>query len=121
MPSEVTVVHAHEFVITTVRGQLDFAKSKVALMEVASAGVFSSGANVLLDIRDAPGRLTLPEVLSFADEFARVQTDHGHKTAVLIDPGRFENAEFFAVTAKNMGLQVQAFTSFEDAFEWLAL
>jgi hypothetical protein len=121
MPTDVTVVRANEFVITTVHGQLDLARSKEALMDVARAGLFESGANVLLDIRLAPGKLTLPEVLSFADEFAKVQSDHGLKTAVLTEPGRFENAEFFAVTAKGMGLQVQAFTSFEDAFEWLAL
>ncbi len=34
---------------------------------------------------------------------------------------RFDNAQFFAISARNMGLSVQAFASFEEAFEWLVL
>jgi len=121
MASDLRVLHARDFLITSVHGELDLAGSKKALNEVAQAGVFSSGSNVMLDIRDVPGKLSLPDVMSFTQEFASLQTDKGLKTAVLTTPNRFDNAEFFAVRAKDMGLKVQAFTSFEDAFDWLAL
>jgi len=121
MPNDIRVLQAREFIITSVHGALDLRRSKDELNRLATEGIFSRGINVLLDIREAPGKLTLPEVWSFTEEFARLQTDKGLKTAVLTEAERFDNAEFFAISAKNMGLKAQAFTSFEDAFEWLAL
>ena len=40
----------------------------------------------MLDIRDVPGKLSLPDVMSFTQEFASLQTDKGLKTAVLTTP-----------------------------------
>jgi hypothetical protein len=42
------------------------------------------------------------------------------RSALLVSPERFDDAEFFAISAGGMGRRVHAFTSFEEAFDWLA-
>jgi hypothetical protein len=41
------------------------------------------------------------------------------KTAVLCPRERFDYGEFFALCAESKGFEVRAFTSYEEAFEWL--
>ena len=50
-----------------------------------------------------------------------MQISNGRKTAVLAPEARYDNVQFFAVSARGMGLDVQAFTSFEEAHDWLTL
>jgi hypothetical protein len=38
---------------------------------------------------------------------------------VLCPLEKFDNARFFALCAENRGVNVHAFTSYEDAMEWL--
>jgi hypothetical protein len=73
----------------------------------------------LLDIREAASYLILVHVRALADEFARLKLGAGRKTAVVTTADRFDNAHFFAVSARSMGFDVQAFSSLGDARDWL--
>lgn len=121
MTSDIRVIHVREFLQATVQGEFDLASSKELLLEIANAAPTSEALNILIDIREAPANLSLREISELATEFEKLQLGTGRKTAVLTEPRRFENAHFFSVSARNMGSSVQAFTSFEEAFDWLAL
>ena len=72
-------------------------------------------------MREAPTHMTLAQLSLLAAEFNRLRIGAGRKVAVLTAEQRFDNAHFFAVSARGIGRDVQAFTSFEEAFNWLTL
>jgi len=121
MPSDIRVIYVRDFVKATVQGTFDLDSSKQALLEIAAAVPSSSAVDVMIDVRDAPADLSLSQLSELAMEFNRSRLGVGRKTAVLTAKDRFDNAHFFAISARGMGRNVQAFTSFEEAFDWLAL
>jgi hypothetical protein len=120
MPTDIKVIHVEEFLRATVHGDFDFELSKHALIEIAEALEPSAQFDVMIDIRDAPADLTLVQVSQLAAEFAK-RIGGRQQVAILTSEDRFDRAHFFAVSARGMGRNVQAFTSFEEAFNWLAL
>jgi len=120
MVSDIKVIHVRDFLRVTVQGKLDLKGSKGAILEIANA-TSSHPHDILLDVRDAPSYLSLSEVSEVATEFIKLQVGAGRKTAVLTAPDRFGNAQFFAISARNMGALVQAFLSFEEAMDWISL
>lgn len=121
MASDIRVIHTRDFLKATVQGDFDLATSKLALHEIADATPPGTRVDLMIDVREAPANLTLAQLSELAAEFTRLNIGAGQKTAVLTDPDRFDNAQFFAVSARGKGRVVQAFTSFEEAFDWLAL
>jgi len=121
VPNDIRVIQAKEFLRATVQGTFDLNASKAALAEIARATDPFPGFDIMVDVRDAPNNLSLPEIHEVLQVFAELRIGDGHKGAVLTDPKRFESARFFAISARRMGFAVHAFVSFEEAFEWLAL
>ena len=119
MATDVRITHAREFLRVTAQGVYDLEQTKDALLQIASVDPSAAGIDVMIDVREAPSYLSLTDLWALAVEFARLQIGAGRRTAVLTSTDRFENAHFFAISARNIGLKVQAFTSFEEAFEWL--
>jgi hypothetical protein len=119
MPTNIRIIHAHNFIKTTPEGQLDFEKSKKLLMEIASASARLVDYEIILDTRKAESVMSASQLWFLAAELIKFRKTFSRKTAVLCPLERFDQAEFFALCAKNRGLQVRAFTSFEDAIEWL--
>ena len=119
MPSNIRIIHAHEFIKATPEGYLDLEESKKVLMEIASASALLGDCGVILDTRKAHAKMSAINLWYLAAELSNLRKTFCRKTAVLCPLERFEYASFFALCAKNRGLQVQAFTSIEDAIEWL--
>ena len=120
MSNNVRVIHPADFLRARADGQVDRETGKELLAKVAAAAAPLERYQVLIDIRDAVGRLT-PEDLH---ELAGVLVDHGpaflQKTAVLCPRERFDNARFFSLLAASHGFRrVRAFLTYEDAMEWL--
>jgi len=120
MSNNVRVIHPSDFLRARADGQVDRETGKALLAKVAAAAAPLERYQVLIDIRDAVGRLT-PEDLH---ELAAVLADHGpaflHKTAVLCPRERFDNARFFSLLAASHGFsRIRAFLAYEDAMEWL--
>ena len=120
MSNNVRVIHSSDFLRARADGQADRETGKELLAKVAAAAAPLERYQVLIDIRDAVGRLT-PEDLH---ELAAVLADHGpaflRKTAVLCPRERFDNARFFSLLAASHGFaRIRAFLSYEDAMEWL--
>jgi hypothetical protein len=119
MPTNIRIIHAHDFIKATPEGLLDLEESKKLLMEVASASAPLLDYEIILDTRKAQSEMSVTDLWHLAAELRNLGKAFSRKTAVLCPLERFDYAGFFAVCAQNWGLQVRAFTSFEDAIEWL--
>lgn len=120
MPTDIKLIHAHEFVRATSEGELDFETSKEALIEIASATTDLVEYEILLDTRKTQLRMSVTDLWYLAAELSKLhQAFSQKKTAVLCPVERFDYAAFFALCSKNRGFRVMAFTSFEDAINWL--
>ena len=63
--------------------------------------------------------MSVTDLWYLAAELSNLHKAFQRKTAVLCPSERFDQAAFFALCAKNRGFQVGAFTTFDDAIEWL--
>jgi hypothetical protein len=120
MPATIEIAETKSFFRATAYGVHDMPQAKQALARLAEM-VASQSGGLLVDVREAASYLSLTEIREILDEFVRLRISEGRKTAVLAPESRYDNVQFFAVSARGMGLDVQAFTSFEDACDWLTL
>jgi hypothetical protein len=120
MPTDIRIIPAYDFIRATASGEFDFEMSKKALIEVASAATHLVNYRILLDVRKAQMQIPVADLYYLARELSNLGNAFHQKTAVLCSTERFDNAAFFALCAKSRGFRIQAFNSFEDAFDWLA-
>ncbi len=120
MSTDIRIIHAHDFIKAVPEGQLDLEKSKKLLMEIASASAPLADYEIILDTRKAQTELSITDLWYLAAELSKLrEAFFRKKTAILCPLEKFDHAGFFALCSKNRGFQVMAFTSFEDAIEWL--
>jgi hypothetical protein len=119
MATNIRIIHAHDFVRATPEGELDFETSKKLLIEIASATAHLVDYEILLDTRKAEVRLSITELWYLATELSNLRKAFSRKTAVLCPVEEFDKAAFFSLCAENQGFRIKAFTSFEDAIDWL--
>jgi hypothetical protein len=119
MPTDIRIIHAHDFIKATLDGQLDLERAKEALLEIASASSALAEYEIILDTRKAESGMSIFDLWYLALELEKFRKTFFRKTAVLCPLEGFDSAEFFALCAKNRNLQIRAFTSFEEAIEWL--
>jgi hypothetical protein len=63
--------------------------------------------------------MSVTDLWYLAAELAKFRGASSRKTAVLCPVEEFDFAAFFALCAENQGFRIKAFTSFEDAIQWL--
>ncbi len=119
MPTNIRIIHAHDFIKATPEGTLDLENSKKLLVEFAADSSTSGDHEILLDTRKAQSALSATDLWYLAAELISFRKALSRKTAVLCPLDRFDHAAFFALCAQNKGFRVHAFTSFEEAMEWL--
>jgi hypothetical protein len=119
VPTNVRVIRANDFIRATADGKLEFENSKKVLMEVAQVTASLADYEILLDTRKAQGALSVIDLWYLAAELSNLGKAFSRKTAVLCPLEGFDRGEFFALCAQNRGFRVNAFTSYEDAMEWL--
>jgi len=119
MVSNIRIIRAQDFIKATPEGPLDLKRSKELLVEIASASAPEDGCKIVLDTRKAQPGMRTTDLWYLAAELSIVRKAFSRRTAVLCPLEGFDNAEFFALCAQNRGFQIKAFTSFEDAIEWL--
>jgi len=119
MPTDIRLIHAHDFIRATPQGKLDLAKSKELLLEIAAAAKPSGPHDIIIDLRRAQSVLSTTDLWYLAQELSRMPAIANRKQAVIVIPERFDRAEFYELCARNRGIRVRAFISFDEAFEWL--
>jgi hypothetical protein len=114
---DVRIVHPRDFLAATATGEFDLEAGRAALAKIADAP--PPGMNILIDARNLSGKGTLPQLYELALQFQRLSQYKERKTALLVDSAQLEDARFVSTSARRMGVNVHAFSAFEDAFEWL--
>ena len=119
MPAKVKVVRAKDFLQTTPEGDIDFEASREILRDVAAARRPPADYHVLLDLRRAQWLLNSIDIYHLAVALAKHKDLRTSKIAILALPGAsFDHAQFFETCSVNRGMNVDAFTNFEDAIQW---
>jgi hypothetical protein len=78
----------------------------------------ANGDKLLIDITGAEGNVSIIEKYLAAEE-SRVFARYGIKVVFIETPERMDPRRFFLVAARNRGINVEAFTDFQSAQEWL--
>jgi hypothetical protein len=73
---------------------------------------------LLVDITKAEGKLSLIEKYSAAEE-SLIFSRYGIKVVFIETPERMDPRRFFLLAARNRGVNVEAFTDFQSAEDWL--
>ena len=119
MPANVKVIQATEFIRATPEGHANIERAEELLKEIANAGAGLEDFHVLVDTRHVTGALTAAELWYLADKLVHYRRTFANKTAILCPVEKFDHSRFFALCAENKGFNVEAFTDYEHAMEWL--
>lgn len=120
MGISVRVIPSSDFLRARTDGRVDLDAGKQLLAGLADAAAALEQYQVLIDIRNAVGRLSPDELHELAGTLINFRNTFLHRTAVLCPRERFDNARFFSMLAASYGFgRIRAFLSYEDAMEWL--
>lgn len=120
MALNIRVIHPSDFLRARADGRVDLESGKALLRDVARAAEPLGRCSVMIDIRDAIGRLSPDELHELAGCLLEFRASFVHRTAILCPRERFDNARFFSLLAASYGFRsLRAFLSYEDAMEWL--
>lgn len=119
MPSNIKVIRSNDFIRARPQGHVDLEVGERLLRDIAEAGAGLEDYHVLVDIRHVEGTLTPAELWTLSEKLAKYRRKLGDRTAILCPLERFDNARFFTLCAENQGVNIHAFTSYEQAMEWL--
>ena len=120
MPTNIRIIHAHEFLKVTPEGWLDFGRSKELLIAVAAITAPLVNQEIILDTRTVQSEMFSTDLYKLVTELGNYRKAFSQKIAVLCPLQRLSQADFFEYCAKDRGFQVKAFTSYEEAVDWLA-
>ncbi len=115
------VISARDFVKASPSGEVDLESSKQLLAKLADIiGAAGGDYEVLLDVREARGNLTHTELYEFVAELGRHRSAFRNKIAVLCrQDEQLNRVRFMQLCATNRGFEVDAFTDYEQALEWI--
>ena len=119
MTAKIRIIHAHDFLKATPEGKLDFEESKRILLKIASVVVPQDDYELIIDTRKAHSVMSPTDLWHLAKEISTFGEKFRRKTAVICPRERFDQAKFFELCSYNRGYQINAFTSYEDAIDWL--
>jgi DNA polymerase III delta prime subunit len=118
MALKLHIIHAKDFVRMTPEDELDFEKSREMLVKAVLSEEMSYELDVLVDFRQVKGKLSTTDIWYLAEELSKHENAFREKIAVLVNPDKFDKARFFELCSLNRGIEVKAFSSYEDAINW---
>ena len=119
MARRIRIVNARDFVAANPDGALDLEASEQLLREVVGISAPLEEFDILVDTREAVSSLSATDLWYLADRLVRYPRTFTGRTAILCPSEQFDHASFFALCAENKGIEMQAFTSYEEAMGWL--
>jgi hypothetical protein len=119
MPTNVRVIHATDFIRAKPEGPAYLEDAEKLLHDIVRAGAGLDDFEVLVDSRSVSGALSATDLWRLAERLTEFRDGFAHKTAILCPQEKFDLSRFFALCAENRGFNVRAFTSYEEAMEWL--
>jgi len=124
MPSTIQLYKTKDFVRTTQTGAIDLERSLEVVRNLAKISQYPSDFNILLDVRGVESEpLSANELMVIASEFVKHRSAFRNKIAVLLpdEERRMANARYFKNCMALEGFQLEAYTKYEDAIDWLSL
>ena len=100
MPTRIVVIHAHDFIKASPKGQLDFEMSKELLLKIVTASAPLVDCAIVMDTRKAQPEMAVGDLWHLAAELGNHPDAFSGKTAVLCPQDQFDHAAFFALCAK---------------------
>jgi hypothetical protein len=120
MDLNIRIIHARDFLKTTPTFQVDLETSKQFFLKLAWENAGPRQYDLLIDVRRTTGHLSLADVVEVVQVVIEHPDSFQSKIAILTAPGvKLENAQFAALYANNRGIQMAAFTDFEETVNWL--
>jgi len=120
MTTKIKLVRSIEYLHTSPTGEVDLERSKQLLVDLAKAKRPPADYDIILDFRRSQLKLSTTDIWYLAADLVNHDHTFKDKVAVLILPGLdFDKAKFFELCSKNRGLNVEVFTNYEDAVQWL--
>lgn len=119
MPTQIKIVKAKEFIRATPEGQLNYEESVNLLLEIALMAENSSNCNIVIDMRKAESIMSVLDLWHLSAFLYEHNKTFSQKTVILYEPMHFDHVEFFALCSQNRGYQLNAFSNYEEAIEWL--
>lgn len=119
MSANVRVIQARDFIRARPDGEAELEAAEALVHSIAQAGEGLEEFEILVDTREVAGRLSATDLWTLAERLLRYRKTFTHRTAILCPIERFDHARFLALCADNHGLNIHAFTSYEQAMEWL--
>jgi hypothetical protein len=113
------IIHAKDFLRMTPNGDLDFEKTREMLIDAVLSEEMSYELDVLVDFRLMTGELSTTDIWYLAEELSKHQNAFREKIAVLVNPDKFDKAKFFELCSLNRGIEVGAFSTYEEAIDWI--
>jgi hypothetical protein len=123
MSTEYKIYNIKDFIRKTPEGDLDIDKSMKIVREIAATAGFHHDHNLLVDLRKTEPLSNFGDVLLVAAEVAKFQGAFRNKIAVVIPdkPDRIKRAQFFKAALGDVKFQIEYFTEFEKAIDWLSI
>lgn len=119
MARNIRIINARDFVSAKPDGVLNLQESEQLLRDVVGASQPLEEFDILVDTREAASTLSATDLWYLADRLVRYPRTFAGRTAILCPAERFDHASFFALCAGNKGIDMQVFTSYEEAMKWL--
>jgi hypothetical protein len=124
MPINLQVIHAKEFVRLDADEHLDFEATKQSLQALARA-CWKRGVNsAMVDLRGLPAlekpHFTPTQLAALVHTFRDAGFSTRQRLAILYRHDLYGGIRNFAFISRMRGLQVQAFSDYEGAMQWLA-
>jgi len=119
MPTNVKIIHASDFIRARPEGAAQLEDAEQLLKDIIAAGTGLEDYEVLVDTRRVTGSLSATDLWTLAEKLAKFRENFAHRTAILCPLEKFDHSRFFALCAENRGFNILAFTSYEEAMEWL--
>lgn len=119
MPVNVKVISTKDFIKTTVTGKFDFAASKQVLVDILSLIKQPDEYDVLVDTREAESLLSITDLYKLGEALASQLILRRSRICLLVPMRDIDKVDFFETVAVNRGVQIRAFTDFEQVITWL--
>jgi len=114
------IINAQDFIRANPSGEIDLARSKEVLSEIAAMASGPADYEILLDIREAYGNLSHSDLYELVAVLCRHRAAFRNKIAIIArDDIQFDRARFLELCASLDGFRIGAFLDFERAINWL--
>ena len=114
------IINAQDFIKAKPSGEIDLARSKEVLSEIAAMVSPPDDYEILLDIREAYGNLSYSDVYELVAVLGQHRAEFSNKIAILArDDEQFDRARFLELSASLNGFRIGAFLDFERTINWL--